>query len=90
VETPPEDRRRSWWARARRGALRHDALVLAATIGVIAALVKIAWPRFTWFGDNAESFFPLWHIVGSALREGRWLGFDPTGFGGGNIVGEAN
>ncbi|MFP5370449.1 MAG: hypothetical protein ACLGI3_06840, partial [Actinomycetes bacterium] len=53
-------------------------------------LVKVVWPRFTWFGDNAESFFPLWHTVGSALREGRWLGFDPTAFAGGNVVGEAN
>ena len=47
----------------------------------MAVLVKVAWPRFTWFGDNAESFFPLWHMVGTALREGRWLGFDPTGPG---------
>jgi hypothetical protein len=64
--------------------------VLAAAIASVAILVKIAWPRFTWFGDNAESFYPLWHMVGSALRDGRWLGFDPTAFAGGNVVGEAN
>ena len=67
-----------------------DALLLAAAIASVAVMVKIVWPRFTWFGDNAELFFPLWHMVGTALREGRWLGFDPTAFAGGNVVGEAN
>ena len=66
----------------------RDAWLLAASIGVVTVLVKLAWPRFTWFGDNAESFFPMWHMVGSALRHGQWLGFDPGGFTGGNIVGE--
>jgi len=65
-------------------------VLLALSIGLIAGLVKVAWPRFTWFGDNAESFFPLWHMVGTALRDGHWLGFDPDGFAGGNIAGEAN
>lgn len=66
-----------------------DAVLLAAAVSLVAASVKVAWPRFTWFGDNAESFFPLWHIVGSGLRRGEWLGFDPTGFSGGNTVAEA-
>jgi len=66
-----------------------DGVLLAASIALVAVLVKVAWPRFTWFGDNAESFFPLWHIVGSALRDGHWLRFDPGGFAGGDIAGEA-
>ena len=74
---------------ARRVRLAPDALLLSASIGLVAVLVKVAWPRFTWFGDNAESFFPLWHMVGAALREGRWLGFDPNGWAGANIVGES-
>lgn len=74
----------------RQARLAPDALLLGASIAVVAVLVKLVWPRFTWFGDNAESFFPLWHMVGSGLREGRWLGFDPTAFAGGNTVGEAN
>jgi hypothetical protein len=64
-------------------------VLLAGSVAVVAALVKVAWPRFTWFGDNAESFFPLWHVVGAGLRRGEWLGFDPTGFSGGNTVAEA-
>jgi hypothetical protein len=82
--------RRPSHGRPRRGRPALDALLLSASIAVVAALVKVVWPRFTWFGDNAESFFPLWHVVGSALREGRWPGFDPTAFAGGNVVGEAN
>lgn len=76
----------AWWVR--RAAVVDNAL-LAAALVLVLVLVKLSWPRFTWFGDNAESFFPLWHIVGSGLREGRWLGFDPTGFSGGNTVAEA-
>ena len=72
-----------------RVALAPDALLLVASIGLVAVGVKVAWPRFTWFGDNAESFFPLWHMVGAALREGRWLGFDPSGWAGANVVGES-
>ena len=76
-------------ARPRRGRPAPDALLLAVAIAAVTALVKVAWPRFTWFGDNTESFYPMWHMVGSALREGRWLGFDPTGFAGANVVGES-
>src|SRR4051794_12910546 len=42
---------------ARRARRAPDALLLAGGIAVICLLVKLAWPRFTWFGDNAESFF---------------------------------
>lgn len=73
----------------RRGRPAPDAALLAAAIATVAVLVKFTWPRFTWFGDNTESFYPMWHMVGSALREGRWLGFDPTGFAGANVVGES-
>ncbi|TFV59616.1 hypothetical protein E4P41_11490 [Geodermatophilus sp. DF01-2] len=60
--------------------------VLAAVIGVIPQ-----W-RGTFFyygGDNVESFIPLWHQVGAALRQGQWPGFDPGAWTGGNLVGEA-
>jgi len=81
--------RRTGTPRPFRGRFTPDALLLTAAIGVVAVLVKVAWPRFTWFGDNAESFFPLWHMIGTALREGRWMGFDPTGWAGSNVVGES-
>ena len=62
-------------------------------VGVLTALLgAIPQWRGTFFyyvGDNPESFIPLWHEVGSALREGRWPGFDPSGWLGGNLVGEA-
>lgn len=67
--------------------------VVTLVVGALSALICVIpqW-RGTFFyyvGDNVESFIPRWHVIGTALREGRWLGFDPTAWTGGNIVGEA-
>ena len=79
-------------APATREGLRAGALdfaILAGAVGLIAALVKLAWREFTFFGDNAESFFPLWHMYGSAIRSGQPFLFDRDGWGAGAVVGEA-
>lgn len=52
-------------------------------------LVKLVWRGFTFWGDNAESFLPLWHLWGTAIRAGQPFLFDHNGWGGGNMVGEA-
>jgi hypothetical protein len=74
-------------------ARRAPEWLVTAGVGVLAALIgAIAQWQGTFFyyvGDNPESFIPLWHKVGAALREGQWLGFDPTAWTGGNLVGEA-
>jgi hypothetical protein len=79
----------------RLGALlrRVPEWLVTVGVGVLAALICVIpqW-RGTFFyyvGDNVESFIPLWHNVGAALREGHWPGFDPAAWTGGNLVGEA-
>lgn len=74
---------------ARRRSLLLDAGIVAVVIAVISVLVKIAWPRFTFWGDNSESFLPLWHSLGTELRSGRLPLFDHERWGSANIVGEA-
>jgi hypothetical protein len=71
---------------------RRAALDLGIVLGAIAAiglLIKFVWREFTFFGDNAESFFPLWHMYGTALRNGDPFLFDPQGWGAGNVMAEA-
>lgn len=63
--------------------------MLSAAIALTALLVKLSWPRFTFWGDNAESFFPLWHMYGTSLRAGTPALFQPDGWAGGNVIGEA-
>ena len=49
----------------------------------------VAGTFFYYVGDNPESFIPLWHKVGAALREGSgWASTRPRGPAG-NLVGEA-
>ena len=72
---------------SRRAAL-DLGLVLVAVVA-IGLLVKVVWREFTFFGDNAESFFPLWHMYGTALRAGEPFLFDPNGWGAGNVMAEA-
>lgn len=79
-------------APATREVLRVGAVdfgILAVVVAFIAGLVKLVWREFTFFGDNAESFFPLWHMFGSAIRTGDPFLFDRDGWGAGNVVGEA-
>jgi hypothetical protein len=71
----------------RRSAL--DLGLVVAAIAVIGVIVKVVWREFTFFGDNAESFFPLWHMYGTALRAGEPFLFDPNGWGAGNVMAEA-
>ncbi len=90
VAVPPGPRPARLLARLARGA---PEWLVTAGAGVLAALLgAIAQWRGTFFfyvGDNPESFIPVWHEVGAALREGQWLVFDPTAWTGGNLVGEA-
>lgn len=72
---------------SRRAAL--DLGIVAVAVAVIGLLVKLVWREFTFFGDNAESFFPLWHMYGTALRAGEPFLFDPDGWGAGNVMAEA-
>lgn len=69
--------------------LVRDLVVITVSVGVIAGLIKLAWRKFTFFGDNAESFFPLWHMYGAALRTGHPFLFNTNGWGAANVVGEA-
>ena len=71
-----------------RASIR-DLTIIAVFTGVTMLLVKLVWRGFTFWGDNAESFLPLWHMWGTAIREGRPFLFDHTGWGGANVVGEA-
>ncbi|HWM16005.1 MAG TPA: hypothetical protein VNP97_05400 [Microbacterium sp.] len=71
----------------RAGAI--DFCILAVVVVLIAGTVKLVWREFTFFGDNAESFFPLWHMFGTAIRTGDPFLFDRDGWGAGNVVGEA-
>lgn len=70
-----------------QGAL--DLALITFAVAIISGFVKIAWRGFTFWGDNAESFFPLWHMYGSALRRGDVFLFDSDGWGAANVVGEA-
>ena len=65
-----------------------DVVLLVAFIVGTASLLKVAWPRFTFWGDNAESFLPLWHFFGSELLRGNVVFFDPAGWGGSMMLGE--
>jgi hypothetical protein len=55
-------------------------------LGAIAAL---AGHHFFYVGDNPESFIPLWYHFGAELRAGNWWTMEPSGWMGGNYVGEA-
>ncbi|WP_454129855.1 hypothetical protein [Microbacterium aurum] len=63
--------------------------IIVGCVALIALLIKLVWRGFTFWGDNAESFFPFWHMFGTALRAGRFLLFDADGWGAANVVGEA-
>lgn len=76
----------------RPGARRAElltALGVAAAVVVGACLAKVFDRMFGFWGDNAESFAPLWHHLGTELRAGRWVPMDPAGWAGGNYVAEA-
>ncbi|MFH8250743.1 hypothetical protein ACH3VR_10295 [Microbacterium sp. B2969] len=67
----------------------RDVALLVGVVAVISLLVKLSWPRFTFWGDNAESFFPLWHMYGESIRAGSPALFQADGWTGGNVIGEA-
>lgn len=67
----------------------RDLTLLAGAVAVTSLLIKLAWPRFTFWGDNAESFFPLWHMYGASIRAGSPALFQADGWTGGNVIGEA-
>lgn len=66
-----------------------DLGIIFVVVLTIGLLIKVVWREFTFFGDNAESFFPLWHMYGTALRSGEPFLFDPNGWGAGNVLAEA-
>jgi len=76
-----------------RGLRRAPEWLVTLAVGVLTAVIGVIpqWRGnfFYYVGDNVESFIPRWHMVGTALRHGEWLGFDPSSWAGGNVVGEA-
>lgn len=80
----PETRRRR--REVSDALLAPGVAVYVVVLGVIAA---VAGHHFFYVGDNPESFIPLWHHFGSELREGHWWTMEPSGWMGGNYVGEA-
>lgn len=71
---------------------RRDVGTAALTGGIIVVIgfaIKLADPLFSFWGDNAESFAPLWHHLGTQLRQGNWILIDPHAWTGGNYVAEA-
>jgi hypothetical protein len=70
-------------------ALLIDLSLIALTTAVAGVLIKSVWRGFTYWGDNAESFLPLWHMWGTSIRSGQPFLFDHTGWGAANMVGEA-
>ncbi|HSK26391.1 MAG TPA: hypothetical protein VK894_05715 [Jiangellales bacterium] len=69
-----------------------EPVVVAGVAGVtalLACLPKLREPLFYHWGDNAESFVPLWHHLGTELRAGRWSAMDPERWMGGNDLAEA-
>ncbi len=72
-----------------RAAELLTSLGVAVGVVVAAVLVKAFDRMFGFWGDNAESFAPLWHHLGTELRAGRWLPMDPAGWAGGKYVAEA-
>lgn len=62
---------------------------MGALSGLIGLIPQWRGNFFYYVGDNVESFIPRWHMLGTALRNGEWLVFDPDSWAGGNVVGEA-
>lgn len=88
---PPE----ALMSNSRQGGWRSTLQEAATLIGValtvvgVAVLVRLVEPDFFLWGDNAESFFPLWHRIGSDLRDGVWTPLVPDLWMGGNLAAEA-
>lgn len=70
------------------GSIR-DILLVGAFVAVSGFVLKLATPGLYFWGDNADSFIPLWHRFGQDLRRGVWLSMDPSSWGGGNYAAEA-
>ncbi len=66
-----------------------DVALVSLGVAATAVFVKICWPMFGYWGDNAESFLPLWHALGQRMRDGESVLFDPQGWGGASVVGES-
>ena len=62
---------------------------VAAAIACASIMARVIDPHFGFWGDNAESFAPLWHHVGTQLRQGVWTPMDPHLWLGGNVIAEA-
>lgn len=72
-----------------RASTLVDLVIAMGSTAIIALTVRLVWPRFGHWGDNAESFLPLWHYLGSELRQGRFPLFDHERWAGANLIGEA-
>ena len=72
-----------------RRRLLVDIIIVTASITAIAVMVKLAWPGFTYWGDNANSFFPLWHMYGTSIRGGESFLFDHNGWAAANVIAES-
>ena len=65
------------------------ALGVAISVGILGLIAAWLGVHFFYVGDNPESFIPLWHHFGTLLRSGEWPTMEPSGWMGGNYVGEA-
>ncbi|MBO1266855.1 hypothetical protein [Arthrobacter cavernae] len=66
-----------------------DMLLVGSVITVTGLALRLFIPGLYFWGDNADSFIPLWHRFGQDLRQGQWLTMDPSGWSGGNYAAEA-
>lgn len=64
-------------------------MLVGAFVAVSGFVLKLATPGLYFWGDNADSFIPLWHRFGQDLRRGIWQTMDPSSWGGGNYAAEA-
>lgn len=66
-----------------------DLSIVMGSTAIIAVIVRLVWPRFSFWGDNADSFLPLWHYVGGEIRQGRLPLFNHERWAAANLIGES-
>jgi hypothetical protein len=66
--------------------------VVACGVGLVVAVIMtipfLQAHEFYYRGDSTQSFVPLWHHFGEALRAGRWPTMEEAGWYGGNYAAE--
>src|SRR5688572_31615336 len=70
LEKAPTALRRRRVQAIRARALATHLGIIAVTTVITSFMITLVWRGFTYWGDNAESFFPLWLMWGTAIRSG--------------------